>query len=84
MVLILHIIIALISMVYTGFVFFFPSKTKLNISYVLVSATIMSGAYLTIMNLSHMVSACITGIIYLGFVTAGLALAHKKLASQNA
>lgn len=80
MVLVLHILIALTSIFYTGFVFLFPSHKKLNIAYVLVALTLISGTYLVLINMSHMISACFTGLIYLGFVTLGLVSTHRKLA----
>lgn len=83
MILIFHIFIALFSVFYTGFVYLFPSKKKLNVSYVMVALTIASGTYLVLVNMSHMVSACITGLIYLGIVGAGLISARRKLAAVN-
>lgn len=81
--LIIHIIIALTSILYTGFVFLNPSKYKFYISYGFVAATLATGTYLVIMMPSHLVSACFTGIVYLSFVTAGLVAAHKKLAASE-
>ena len=83
MVLLFHIVIAVSSLVYTGYVFLVPSKTKLNIAYLLVAATLFSGTFLVLTNLSHMVSACVTGLIYLGFITAGLVSAHRRLAANR-
>lgn len=79
MVLPFHIIVALTSVVYTGYVFISPSKFKLNIAYVLVGATLASGTYLVLVNLSHLVSACVTGLIYLGFVLPAIVWARSKL-----
>jgi hypothetical protein len=81
--LLIHIIIALSSIGYTGLVFLKPSNNKFYIAYSFVAATLATGTYLVIASPAHMVSACITGIIYLAFVTAGLVSAHKKLASQE-
>lgn len=80
--LILHILIALSSIVFTGFTFINPSKTKFKTSYTLVAVTLATGTYLVILAPSHMVSACFTGIVYLAFVTAGLVSAHKKFAKE--
>jgi len=81
--LILHILIALSSIFYTGFTYISPSKKKINISYMLILSTIGSGTYLIILNQSHMISACITGIIYLGVVSVGILFAKKKLLLQK-
>lgn len=83
MVLILHIIIALSSIVYTGYVLLKPTKRKINFSYSLVAATITTGTYLVILMPSHMVSACMSGLIYLAFVSVGLIFANKRLAVEH-
>lgn len=80
MVIILHILIAFISIFYTGYTYLFPSVRKLFASYCLVFATLISGSYLLIIRPTHMAQTCITGLIYLGFVTIGITKAHKKLA----
>lgn len=81
--LIFHILIALSSIFYTGFAYVFPSKKKINISYALILSTIATGTYLIVLNQSHMISACITGIIYLGVVSVGILFARKKLLLQK-
>ena len=83
MAIIFHVLIALGSIVYTGFTFLRPNRAKLNISYALVGATLVTGTGLVIANPSHMVSACFTGIIYLAFMTLGLVSVHKKLAKSE-
>jgi len=80
---ILHVIIALVSIVYTGYTLLHPSKAKLNISYGLVGLTLLTGTGLVIANPSHMVSACFTGIVYLSFMALGLVTAHKKFVKNE-
>lgn len=77
--LLLHIIIALSSIGYTGLTFLKPSKQKLYISYLLVAATIATGTYLVILMPSHMVSSCITGLVYLGIVMSGILATRHRL-----
>lgn len=79
MVLILHILIAVSSIGYTGFVFLRPSKQKLKISYLWIGATIITGSYLVVVTPSHLASACVTGLVYLGFVLSGILATHIKL-----
>ena len=83
MMLILHISIALLSVIYTAFVYFAPSKAKLNGSYALVAMTVASGTWLIIANPAHMVQSCITGLVYLGVIFFGIALARRKLADSE-
>ncbi|HVZ12274.1 MAG TPA: hypothetical protein VG965_04555 [Patescibacteria group bacterium] len=83
MLLITHILIAITSLGYTGFTFLNPSKNKFYASYVLVAATLMSGTYLVFLKPAHMVSACMTGIVYLAFVTSGLIAAHRRFVKNE-
>lgn len=83
MAIILHVLIALISIAYTGFTLLHPNKSKLNISYGLVGLTLITGTGLVIANPTHMVSACFSGIVYLSFMTLGIVTAHKKLAKTE-
>jgi hypothetical protein len=83
MILIVHILIAFSSIVYTGFTYLFPTKNKLYISYSLVTLTLMTGSYLLLTKPSHILQTCTTGIIYLSFVTFGLVFSRKKLAEKK-
>ena len=83
MALLLHITIALASVGYTTFVFFSPSTNKLHVSYGFIAATLLSGFYLVWANPAHMLQACMSGLLYIGIVTCGLAAAHHKLASEK-
>ncbi len=78
--LLIHIIIAIASLIYSGYVFLKPSKRGVNIAYGLVAATITTGTYLVVLMPSHMVSACISGLIYLALVSVGIIFANRKLA----
>ena len=79
MILLTHIMIALSSVIYTTILLLRPSQTKLFASYILVAATLASGIYLTVVNPASMLRTCTTGLVYVVIVTAGIALAHKKL-----
>ncbi len=83
MILPLHITIALLSVIYTAFIYFSPSQAKLRGSYVLVFLTIASGTWLIVANPAHMVQSCITGLAYLGGMFFGIAMARQKLAKEN-
>lgn len=76
----IHIVIALSSVVSATHVLLSPNKKWLQISYVLVGLTLATGTYLVMENPAHMVRACISGIIYVGFIVSGLAHAGAKLA----
>lgn len=83
MVLLLHIIIALTSLVFTTYLFFSPSKRKLQFSYGLVGLTVASGTILVVTQPAHLLQACVSGLVYISVVLAALALTRRKLALQN-
>ncbi len=80
--LLIHIAIAVSSIGFTGYTFLKPSKRKLLFSYLWVIATIATGSYLVIQMPSHLASACLTGLVYLGFVMSGVIATHIKLAKE--
>lgn len=79
MILVLHIIIALSSIAYTTLMYFTPSKNKLRVSGGLVALTIVSGTWLVISAHSALLQSCMTGLIYLAVVSAGIIAAQHKL-----
>jgi hypothetical protein len=78
MIVLLHVTIALLSMVSATSTLIHPTKTKLRASYRLVAATFISGTYLVISTHSNLLSACIAGLAYLGGVSAALAGARYR------
>lgn len=82
MILLLHIAIAIASVVYTGYVYASPSRNKLRASYALVALTVASGTWLIIANPAHMVQSCLSGLLYLSVVFFGIHLAGNKLAAS--
>ena len=83
MAILLHVIIAIVSILFSGSVFLFPSRGKFYVSYVFIAGTIVSGTFLIITMPAHMVQSCMTGLIYLGVVSTLTVFAHKKLAAQE-
>lgn len=83
MTLILHILIALTSLIYSGYVFFSPSKNKIRVSYGLVAATLISGTYLVVSTHSPILSSCVSGLVYLAIVLSGILAAHRKLSGED-
>ena len=79
MILVANIFIALASLAVTAYAFFQPSAPKLNSSYVLTALTLVSGTYLVASRPGHIVQACITGLIYLGVIFAGIVATHLKM-----
>lgn len=83
MLVILHVIIAVISIVYAGYVFLSPKKSRFYFSYAMIAATFISGTYLIFLKPAHLVQSCMMGLTYLGVVTTMTVFAHKKLAREE-
>ena len=71
--------VAVASVVFSGLAFLSPSKSKLNLAYILVAATVASGTYLAIVHSSNLASVCVTGLFYLGLVLPAIVSARHKL-----
>jgi hypothetical protein len=80
MALLLHVTIALSSVLLTTYIFITPSKTTLRWSYSLVVMTLASGTYLVVSTGTHILQACLMGLLYCGISLLGLASAHRRLA----
>ena len=81
MILIFHIIVALASLIYAGVIFFNPSQSRLNATYGLVAATFTSGFYLVFSKPVSITQTCVTGLVYLAFVSFAIVSARHKLAA---
>jgi hypothetical protein len=80
MLLIAHIISALSSLVLTGYLYMKPSKSLMNVDYVLVAATVATGTYLIWTSPAHVVTGTISGLTYLAIVLVGIVATQRKLA----
>ena len=78
MVLLIHIIIALSSLLFSTYLYFRPTKTGFVTSYGLIVATLASGTYLVVSTQSHMLQACMSGLVYLGVVAFVILAARHK------
>ena len=81
--LIIHIIIATLSIVIAGVNLAYPSLHKLRASYALIAATLASGTYLVILQPTHLASACFAGLTYLALVGVATGIARRKFAYQK-
>ncbi len=79
MFLLLHILVALTSVAQTTYLLFSPSKSKLHFTYTFVGLTLISGTYLGFSKPAHLVQTCVTGLIYIGVISAGIISTHRKL-----
>jgi hypothetical protein len=84
MLVVLHVLTALSSLIYTGYVYFSPSKSKIYGAYAFIAATLLTGGVLTYASHVPLLSVCMTGLLYLGAAGAGILAAHRKLSRQSA
>lgn len=78
--LLFHILIALVSLLFTTYLYFFPSETKLYTAEAMVLLTTVSGIYLVFSKSVNILQVCLTGLAYLVAVSIGLMATRKKLA----
>ena len=83
MLLITHILIAITSVAYSTYMIFFPSQSKLRVTYAMMAATIGTGTYLVWSTHSPVLQSCLTGLAYVGIVSVGIALTIYRLARQT-
>lgn len=83
MILIAHVSIALASLVWTSYLYLQPSRRKFYAGYGLIIATLASGTYLVISAHAPLLSACVSGLLYLAVVWCGTLLAYRKFAAGS-
>lgn len=75
----MHVAIALSSVAFTTYLLFRPTLRNVRTNYVLIGATLVSGTILVIASRANLLHACITGLAYVSIMTAGTALARRKI-----
>ena len=82
MLLVIHIIVALVSLIISASLLIKPSRNKVIASFGLIGLTLLSGTVLVLSNLSHLMSACLSGIAYISAVGFMAYKGRAKLANQ--
>lgn len=70
-------------MVHASYTLFRPTGRQFKLAYILFGGTVISGTYLTILHPAKLLQTCTMGLLYLAIISTILALAHKKLPTQN-
>jgi predicted tellurium resistance membrane protein TerC len=83
MILILHILIAITGIIQASYMLVKPSKKGLHLSYALLALTLTSGTFLVASTGTHILQGCMSGLMYTGFVTIGIARARYVLAKES-
>jgi hypothetical protein len=82
----IHVIIALLSVVIASVTFFKPSMPKLYTSYGFILATVASGTFLIVSASGSILRSCLTGLFYVTVVSLITIATHvrvRKLAQQQ-
>lgn len=82
MLLLIHISIALLSIVASGLTYARPTKRFFNASYVLVGGTLTTGTLLVLSSPAHLGTACVSGLVYVALVGATIGAARVKAADH--
>ena len=83
MIVLLHVLIAISSIVCATLGYARPTNSNLNISYALIAATLVSGFVLVVSQPAVMLQACVSGVVYITIVTAVVAVTRRKIALQQ-
>lgn len=81
MIVILHVIIACLSVGLASYSYARPSASMLRAAYGSIGLTLVSGLYLVWSAPAHMVQACTAGLIYISVVSVGVVAARTRLAA---
>ncbi len=84
MIILVHVLVAIASVISTSVLFFVPSKRNFMITYSLIGLTFISGTYLIISMPTHLVSDCESGLSYIGVVLFGLIVARVRAVRSEA
>jgi hypothetical protein len=84
MVILFHVAIALSSIVLACYILVRPSQKGLNMSYLMMTATLGSGFYLVANAPAHMIEACLMGVAYLAAVSTMTVASRMRLVNRNA
>lgn len=82
-ILIIHILIALAGITLSFTAVFKPSRLLIRLSYGAVATTLLSGTYLVVIGAGQLTASCISGLLYIIVVSAGLIPARNRLARQE-
>jgi hypothetical protein len=83
MLLLTHVIIAISSIMYTAYLLVRTSKKRLQASYILCGLTLITGTALVWTSHSPLVPACVSGLVYFGFISSVVIAARKKLLKSS-
>lgn len=84
MLLLFHVLSAFASVVAASAAYINPSVAKLRMTYFLSTAMLTSGTYLVMQNTTHLLEACVMGLVFLAVVSFEVVRARSKLSRTHA
>jgi hypothetical protein len=81
MIILLHVVVALVSVVSALLTVLFPSRFRMQLSELLVAATLLSGTYLVLRMHALLAHACVSGLAYLAVTLSAMVFARRRLVS---
>lgn len=79
--LLIHITIALLSLVVITYGYIFPSSKSIIAAKVLAAGTLSTGVVLVISAPAHLLAACLSGITYFTIASFAIVLTQKRFTS---
>jgi len=83
MILAAHILVAISGIIASSLAALLPSKFKINLSAILVTATLASGFYLVWSTKQHLLQSCVSGLVYLAVTSTGIIIGWHKLRTSQ-
>ncbi len=84
MIVLIHVFLAVSSLLYTSYLCIRPKSAKFYISYSGFVGTLVSGTYLVIHSHAQLLSACVSGLTYLALASFVTVLAHRAQLQDQA
>ena len=79
MILAIHIPAAILSLIFAGFLYFYPSKLKLQATYATTAVMLVTGFFLILSKPAHMTQTCIEGLSFLAIISYAIVSARRRL-----
>ena len=83
MIVAVHVFSALTTLILAGWAYFRPQPGLLRAASGLFGLTLGSGTYLVLTKPVHILSVCLSGLLYSGVVGTGLYAAKRRLARET-
>jgi len=80
MIILIHVVIAVSSIIVSGLSFIRPTNAKLKTSYLLIGSTLLSGTYLVFSAQASILRTCVSGLVFVAATSIVTHFSKNKLA----